>query len=99
MTDRKLQAPPLGGPIHWNDDEDPRDVSSTFKGLHLRVKAIKHGTEWVATVKGIVEGTAKTVDYTSPHVSKDAGKQRAAKVAREQVLEAATPAEQAPAAA
>jgi hypothetical protein len=62
--------------IRW-DEEDPRDVKATWGGFTLRVKAEQRGTVWKAYVTG------PSVSYESPHVSKDAAKQRAAKVVRE----------------
>jgi hypothetical protein len=62
--------------IRW-DEDDPRDVKAVWGEFSLRVKAEHRGTIWTAYVKG------PNTDYKSEHVSKDAAKQKAAKIVRE----------------
>jgi hypothetical protein len=62
--------------IRW-DEDDPRNVVATWGEFTLRVRAEQRGTIWMAYVTG--PATA----YSSKHVSKDAAKQKCAKVARE----------------
>lgn len=63
--------------IRWSS-ADPRNITATWEGFALQVRAIKHGTAWEAIVEG--PGFKKI----SEHVSKDAAKQRAAKTVRSQ---------------
>jgi hypothetical protein len=62
--------------LRW-DEDDPRDVKAKTSQYNLRVKAEQRGTVWVVYLTG------KNLDHKSEHVSKDAAKQKAAKILRE----------------
>jgi hypothetical protein len=64
--------------LRW-DEDDPRDVHAKWLEFSLRVRAEQRGTIWMAYV------TSPAFEHKSEHVSKDAAKQRAAKVVREAV--------------
>ena len=63
--------------IKWNNSE-PRDLSSSWMGFEIRVRAIKHGTVWECTIQK--DGVQVHLSF---HSSADSSKQSAARVARQ----------------